>query len=320
MISPKLKKILSSSIPFRFFIRIKSRKPEIRFSIELTTKCNCKCSMCTREKLIKNKNLCVGEMNEKIIKNIKSEIKKFKKAGYKIAITPMGLGEPLLYNNLWKFFKDIKKIDKKIKLILVTNGILLNEKNIKKIISSKIDEINISLNGRNKKEYFKYNGIDAFDLVQENIKKIFVLRKKIKPKIFIQYLNKGDVKWNKFMKKNDKYYVHPIVNQAGFASGIKSNNNYPCNQLSARIAIKINGDIYPCDAALYSGNQKIEELYLGNIKKYSPFAQYTDKKSKRYQILNQMKNNDYKNIKTCKKCSTKNLGINCYFNFFGKWF
>jgi radical SAM protein with 4Fe4S-binding SPASM domain len=274
--------------------------------------------MCSRETLLSKKKLTLGEMDSRIIKKILTDIKKFHQAGYKVAVTPMGLGEPLMYKNLWKFFAEVKKISKNIKIILVTNALLLNEENIKKMIKAKVDEVNISLNGRNRNEYKRINGVDAFDLVEKNIESLFKLRKKT-PKIFIQYLNKGDSKWVKLMGKLDKYYVHPIVNQGGFAKGKRRYSNHPCTQLQIRMASKMNGDMYPCDAALYSGGQKIEELCLGNVLKDSYFDQFIDKDSKRNKILSMMKKNDYGKLKVCKRCSTKDLGSNCYFNFLGRW-
>lgn len=318
LVTPRMKEMILRSIPFRLYSRMQLKNPEIRVSVEVTTKCNCKCSMCTRERLVKQDKLRIGEIADKKINIILGEIKKFRKKGYNVAFTPMGLGEPLMYSKIFQVFEKVKKIDKNIKNILVTNGLLLNSKNNFK----NVDEISISLNGRNRDEYKKLNGIDAFEVVVQNIKNL--LKLKNRPNVFIQYLdlNKSDFtkvinEWNKLMRDGDKCYVHPIVNQAGLANKEKDLINYPCTQPLWRISIKINGDVYPCDPALYSGSNKFEELCLGNVDKMSIYETFIDKFSKRYQIFNEMRKNDYKNLECCKVCTTKCLGGNCYFNIGG---
>jgi len=264
----------------------------------------------------------VGEIDKNVLKKIISEMDIFTNNGYKVVFTPMGLGEPLLYSNIFKVIKRIKK--KGIKVILVTNGILLNQKNINNILESQVDEVSISLNSINKKSYLKMNGVDAYDVVVSNIKNFLKIKRNFKnnkTKVFIQYLGQdisffeSEIKnWNKLMEDNDKCYVHKIVNQAGLANNDKGFIDFPCNQPLFRIAIKINGDIYPCDPALYSGSNKFANLYLGNIADGSVYKDFIDKNSKRYKILDKMKRDNYKNLDCCRVCTTKVLAGNCFFS------
>ncbi len=321
-ISPERKEKIISSLPFRLYSRLQLINPEIRFSVELTTKCNAKCSMCTRQRLVDKKCLWVGEIDKNVLENIINEMDKFIKNGYKVIFTPMGLGEPLMYSNLFKLIKRIKK--KGVKVILVTNGILLNQTNIRQILNNQIDEVSISLNSIDNKSYLKMNGVNAYDVVVSNIKNLLKIKRSFKDsktKVFIQYLgqdtNTFDAeikKWNKLMGDGDKCYVHKIVNQAGLANNDKGYIDFPCNQPLFRIAIKVNGDVYPCDPALYSGSNKFDNLYLGNIKERSVYKDFLDKSSKRYKILIKMKRDNYKNLDCCRVCTTKALAGNCFFS------
>jgi radical SAM protein with 4Fe4S-binding SPASM domain len=278
--------------------------------------------MCTRQKLLENKCLKISEIKDELMKKIIREMLKFKRRGLGVVFTPMGLGEPLMYKNLFPLFKKISQ--KGIKTVLVTNGILLSEKNIGEILESGIDEVSISLNSANRDDYKKTNGVDAYDLVVGNIKKLLKTREEkrlIKPDVFVQYLGEkpesfeGEIKkWEKIMQKNDKCYVHKIVSQAGLVKAGKETENFPCSQPMFRISIKVNGDVYPCDPALYSGSNRFEQLYLGNVKQMSVFDDFFDKKSKRWQILDKMKKDDYSKLDCCKNCTTKNLTANCFFN------
>ena len=119
------------------------------------------------------------------------------------------------------------------------------------------------------------------------------------------------------MKNNDKCYVHPIVNQAGFHSessfSPKSKYHYPCTQPSWFIAIKVNGDLYPCCPSFYSGGVKTNSLFLGNIKTSSPHEMYLDSASKSKKIIASMRKGDYSSLPECNSCNTYKLSPNIYF-------
>ncbi|MFH1431187.1 MAG: radical SAM protein [Nanoarchaeota archaeon] len=326
-LSPNLKKRIMHSLQYRVLERLKLKNHKINFSCELTTKCNAICNMCTRKSLIKNKNLYIGDMDKEIINKILQEMKKFHENGKRLYFSPMGLGEPLLFIGLFDLFKKIKNISKKIEIVLVTNGILLNKETSKKLVSLGVDEIIISLNANNPKDYEKIIGVNVYEKVIENIKELIKIRnqsnKKI-PRIYIQYLDyknnpnffKQDIKnWLKLMKYNDKCFVHSIANQAGFyfqGNKLKQSQSYPCTQPLWRIAIKINGDIYPCDPCFYSGKEKIPSLYLGNILTTDLYKQFS-KNSKRLSIVEDMKKNNYSKLPNCKKCNTYKLASNNFF-------
>jgi radical SAM protein with 4Fe4S-binding SPASM domain len=87
-----------------------------------------------------------------------------------------------------------------------------------------------------------------------------------------------------------------------------------------RIAVKINGDIYPCDPALYSGGKQVESLRLGNISDRNFRINFGDKTDKRYKIVELMKKNSYNGLPECKKCTTRCLGVNCFFKFGSQWY
>ena len=329
-ISADIKEKISNSLPYRLINRISLHyNKENRFSCELTTKCNLKCEMCARSILIKDKKLYIRDMEKEVIERVIDEIKQFHKHGEKVAFTPMGLGEPILFDGLLDLFSDIKIVSKSIRIILVTNGILLDETFSKKLISLDIDEVSISLNANNPQDYFRYMGTDMYDRVCYNIENLIRLRnesgKKL-PSVLVQYLDfmhnrdifKEDIrKWLKIMRYNDKSYIHPIVNEAGFYTGKyvskSKKENFPCTQPLERIAVKVNGDIYPCDPCLYSGTDKISSLYMGNIKEHSPFKLHIQPLNKRLEIIKRMQKDNYALLPECKRCDTREIGCNCFF-------
>ncbi|MFA5532016.1 MAG: radical SAM protein [Candidatus Shapirobacteria bacterium] len=322
------KKILGSFV-YRGYLRyLATVKKEIRFNVEITTNCNIKCEMCTRADMLKEGKLIVKEIDEIVIDKVIIEMKRFEKLGYKVIFAPMGLGEPLLYSSFEKTLKKIRQESDKIKIVLVTNGLCLNEKIIKSLIKLKVDEISVSLNANNRVEYKEHMGVDAYLKVKENINKLIKIRNESGfklPSIYIQYLDyynnenkfeKDMMSWRKKMKYGDKSYVHQIVNLGGFKKNKADNlkiSDFPCNSPLSQVAIKVNGDIYPCCSCFYGGTQKIEELFLGNIKNTSLVKMFTNKKSKNFKIVEMMENNDYSKIPICKKCNNYKLGVNYFF-------
>jgi radical SAM protein with 4Fe4S-binding SPASM domain len=239
----------------------------------------------------------------------------------------MGLGEPLFYSKLLSSIEDVKKISPKIKVVIATNGITLSKTVSKKLIQAGVDEISISLNSENEKKYFLNMGVKAFSVVKKNIKDLIEIRNKIegsKSLIFVQYLDfernrnkflKEIHCWKKIMRTNDKCYIHSIVNQGGMVDTIDKDKriNYPCAQPNFRVAIKIDGSLYPCDVCFYSGNKKIDSLYLGNILKNGIYNDFMDKNSKRWKIIKLMRDYNYKKLPICEKCTTSKLSSNSYF-------
>jgi len=327
-ISPELKERILNSLIFRLYFRFINRSKEIRFSVEVTTKCNINCAMCTRMEMLKKGKLVVKEMDPEIIEKIIDEMDKFIKNGYKVTFVPMGLGEPLLYSELKNVIEKVRQVSEKIKIILVTNGVCLTQEVANDLVKLKVNEISVSLNVNNASDYKKYMRADNYPKIKKNIENLIKIRNESGfeiPSIYIQYLdylnsgnkfNKNIKNWTKIMKYDDKCYVHPIVNQAGFKdNGLEESRveDFPCNSPLTRVAIRINGDIYPCDACFYGGSQRVSELYLGNVKKESIFNIFNNKKSKNFRIIEMMKNCDYSKLPTCKKCDTYKLGVNCFF-------
>jgi len=102
-----------------------------RAQVEITTRCNLDCKMCPRSRYgIKPMDMSLGAF-KKILDKL-SSVKE---------ITISGWGEPLLHPDLEKVIDYCLEEGKKIKL--TTNGLLINDANLKYLI--KIDEITFSI-------------------------------------------------------------------------------------------------------------------------------------------------------------------------------
>jgi MoaA/NifB/PqqE/SkfB family radical SAM enzyme len=314
-ITPERRRNIINSFPFRLFERIKLHNHEIQINAELTTRCNIACPMCSRAGLIKQGNLTVGDMPPELVDSIVSKIKSLSAEGKKIRFVPMGLGEPLMYKDLFPLFKKIRAIARDINIDLVTNGTLLDDRVVKDIFETDIDSVSVSLN------------TTSYNTVVDNISHLIIKRNesaRSKPSVYVQYLDFNNDQtaikqsmetWMPIMRGGDKCFVHPIVNHGGFCGKAGEIPKFPCSQPLYNLAIRINGDAYPCCSCLYAGNQHIPSLYIGNIKDDISYPAYFVPRL----IIERMKKGDYSALPICRVCDTYKIGCNYYFKWGKRW-
>ncbi len=147
--------------------------------ILVTSNCNSKCIHCS---YWKNKKTIF--LDKKII--FKTIII-LKKQGLKSVM--VSGGEPFLHPNISEIVSYLNK--KKLKIKFATNGICLDE--IKPEVLKLINDFSISLDSSNKKTYLNIRGINKFDQVISNLKKLKRLNKNIKLSFLIQKQNYKEI-------------------------------------------------------------------------------------------------------------------------------
>jgi radical SAM protein with 4Fe4S-binding SPASM domain len=85
-------------------------------------------------------------------------------------------GEPLLNKNIFRMIKIAKGYG--FLTHLTTNGLLLADNAISELISSKLDSINISMQGLNEREYNSLRGTDKYPQLEKNITRFCFLKKR----------------------------------------------------------------------------------------------------------------------------------------------
>ncbi|MBR1385817.1 MAG: radical SAM protein [Bacilli bacterium] len=267
--------------------------------VEITNRCNLKCSFCGSSKL-PFKSMSIDEF-EYVVKKIKP---------FTDYIYLHVKGEPLLYTELDKALLICDR--ENIKVNITTNGTLLKEKYDILNKHTSIRQINISLHSEN--DYPNY------------FKNVFFACKLLSTKMFISYriwtLNnyKLNKKSTDIVNKIIEYYKldQEIVEKLKNENSIKIDNNtfvnkenlfiwpddytgYPidsfCYGLDSHIGILSNGTVVPCCL------DSTGEINLGNIFN-EELSDILDKELVR-NIIDSFKNNkSYCNL--CKKCNFRN--------------
>ena len=158
----------------KYFIFRKFKQSYLKFKpiimdIEPTTGCNFRCTMCqVSDPSFVAKNLDI-ETFKKVILNNKQLIN----------IKLQGMGEPLVNTRIYDMIDFANKYG--ISVEFVTNGSLLNENNLNKLLNCTLSRISVSVDGSTKEVFEKIRVKSNFDLVVNNISrftKIFKSRGK----------------------------------------------------------------------------------------------------------------------------------------------
>lgn len=285
--------------------------------IHLTHKCNMRCSHCymSAGKAIDN------ELDEKQWKNALENITRYI-SNTEIVFTG---GEPLIRHdsiNIMKFAKE-----KGHKVVLFTNGVLINEENIGKI-SENIDEIQVSMEGVSENAYEKIRGKGNYNKFLKCIKLIKEYNIPLTLALTIIPYNIDDIEKNLVKFLNELNYnkitvrINSKLDKEGYAKdfpeeffsnslelenrvniitkklieyGYSKENKYKRNThfyncgIGCSITIDSNGEIYPCSKLSISrGN--IKSVDINNL-------------INKFNYLN--KNTEIKRMDLCKRCELK---------------
>ncbi len=110
--------------------------------VDTTDICNLTCKMCHQN----SPDFIIGEdphISMEIVKEIATIARDTK------SIYLIGAGEPLMHPNIYEIIKLFKESCPGATVGTTSNGVLLNEKNLDKLIDSKIDNISFSMDGPN---------------------------------------------------------------------------------------------------------------------------------------------------------------------------
>jgi MoaA/NifB/PqqE/SkfB family radical SAM enzyme len=136
--------------------------------INLTTRCNLKCQICTTYKFSSEvaQELSAEEIKRIVLQASELGLNKIVFSG----------GEPFLRNDVFEMISFIKA-NTKMDVIITTNGTLIDEALAEKIVQSKINHLQISLDGATGKIHDSIRGDGSFIKTTEAIKILNRIRK-----------------------------------------------------------------------------------------------------------------------------------------------
>lgn len=266
--------------------------------IETTSKCNYRCPICVKR--TRNCNMDMEEFYKIVDKNLDLFHKK-----------PIWLdfnGEPLVDPY---FFERVKYMHKKgLKTRISTNGDLLNNENIVKMIDSGMDYIVVSVGTLNPKKYEEIRGIDNLSKVLTNLTNLKKYIDKVHSKTEVQAvmidtgndLNREEF-INYFHNQGINVAFHNFTNRAhSIEMDLKPKNRNlmeykrgECKGLRRNIIILSNCEVVTCCCDFLAQNS------LGNLRDYDYSVKKLAENGKLDKLISNLKNHIYEGA--CKDCT-----------------
>ncbi|OGS22790.1 MAG: hypothetical protein A2252_10720 [Elusimicrobia bacterium RIFOXYA2_FULL_39_19] len=134
-------------------------------NVEITSKCNLKCTICPRRSF----KSCDEHMTRDLFLKIAREFGLFK------MVDLTGWGEPLLHPDIFEFIKKAK--DKKCIVKFTTNGQALDEAKTQKLVELGVDWMAFSVDGATEETYKKIRGASLEKLLN-NIERLNYFKEK----------------------------------------------------------------------------------------------------------------------------------------------
>lgn len=204
----------------------------VKLGVEVTNRCNLKCPLCLRSS---NPNRMSGDMKWENYVNL---IDSFSPFLFQVRLH--GNGEPTLHPSLPEMVKYAHQ--KGIYTNFHTNGNLLTKRLINALIDSKLDEVNIALDGISEETYSQYRVGGSCKRVMDGVTMFCNVKKEHNsrtPRINLQFLimghNEHEIPQVKAFAAEtgvNRLYLKPVNIHYGIESG---NQNYlPSNKAFSR--------------------------------------------------------------------------------------
>ena len=238
--------------------------------VETTRLCNFKCVYCAHSSYsVPDKRMLSLDTYIKALEGLKKFNQKLK------SITFVGMGEAMLNKDLPEMVKHSKLFSERV--TLVTNGSLLNKKNIDALINSGIDIIRISLQGLTAEEYKKISNFNInYDRFIENLTYLYSNKKQYKIYYKVPNFSLRPQFKDIFGPISDTIINIPIAStyqnvDYGKIKDLVDNKNglreryTVCPQPFYMLNIRVSGEVSPCcetdEGSISVGNINTESLY-----------------------------------------------------------
>jgi MoaA/NifB/PqqE/SkfB family radical SAM enzyme len=293
--------------------------------LEVTNRCNLRCAYCARDHVES-----VRDMDFALVKKIVDEFSTIRQRG--MSISPLGLGEPLLYPRFVEVVRLIHHRIPEARISINTNATLLSESLSKDLIDSGMQYLVLGINCWDKDIYKRLHGADKFEQVVENVKRFLLMKRSTGAHIQILDIdvNKDSIQhfknfWKPFLKRNDSIFVRPLTDFGGLISvdqfvskspPLEKKKRYPCPSPFTMAYLNKEGFIYPCCFGTLYGTDT--DLCLGNIKEVSLKDVY-DKGEKIQKLRTLHKKKKYDSIYPCSVCDSWRWLQNFFVDIGSKW-
>lgn len=292
---------------FGFYDRLKKDFPS-QILVDVSETCNLGCIHCPHPGFKKSEHYSGANLDHKLNEKLVDEVAKYGK-GLTQYIRYASNGEPLMHPEIYNMLSYAKKHSNTL-VTLTTNGVLLNDKNIEKLLSSHIDVIDISIDAFTEESYkfirkgnLKITKANVLNLISKI--KEYNLKTKVVVSFVEQPMNSNEINdFKNFWEKEGASFV--VIRRLHSCSGAKTDLaeekrkinesvvRRPCLYPWERIVLTPQGDLAFCPSDWVHGSviakyqdASIHEIWQGDFYKKLRESHLT---------------NDFSGFKFCGQC------------------
>lgn len=240
----------------------------IEVAVELAAVCNLDCIMCPVPTTSRPKTLMDPALYRTVVDQLASE------AGF--VLLPQGFGESMLHRK-WAELVGYA-VEKGVRpIVMLTNGTLLNEKNIEKLLELAIDFLVISIDGVTPETYASVRVGGDLRKVEANVRRLLEMRgARTSPRLVLRIIKMKETgeeidaffaRWQPLLREDDQININEYNDWSGKVAdhsieGLHATFEHrsPCRMLWRNLSVHADGKVSACC------HDSEDELIIGDVK------------------------------------------------------
>jgi len=226
----------------------------VEFALELAAVCNLACVMCPVPTTSRPKKLMAPEIFRRVIDEVSNE------RGF--VLLPQGFGESMLHKQ-WADLVGYAVEHGIHPVVMLTNGMLLNDANIERLLALEIDALLVSIDGVDRETYAKVRVGGDLDRVEANVRRFLELRgSRPLPHLVLRIIRMRETsaeidqffaRWKPLLAAGDALQINEYNDWAGKVEdhsidGLDSSQSSrgPCRMLWRNLSVHADGKVSAC--------------------------------------------------------------------------
>lgn len=241
----------------------------MEFALELASVCNLRCVMCPVPTTSRPATL----MDESVFRRVVDEVAQ--EHGY--VLLPQGFGESFIHPK-WAELLAHARLRKIRPIVLLTNGTLLREKNIARILDLEIDALVVSIDGIDPQTYASVRVGGNLETVERNVRRFLERRGSAGvPKLVLRIIRMKETereiegffdRWRPLIGPSDEIHINEYNDWAGKVEDRRVSDaprppetRGPCRMLWYNLSVHADGKVSACC------HDSEDELIVGDVTK-----------------------------------------------------
>ena len=240
----------------------------IEVAVELAAACNLDCIMCPVPTTSRPRTLMDPALARTVIDQVSSE------AGF--VLLPQGFGESMLHTK-WAELVGYA-VEKGVRpIVMLTNGTLLNQKNIERLLDLAIDVLVISIDGVTPETYASVRVGGDLNKVEANVRRLIEMRgSRTSPRIVLRIIKMQETReeidafferWQPLIRDDDQININEYNDWSGKVAdhsveGLHPSFEHrsPCRMLWRNLSVHADGKVSACC------HDSEDELIIGDVR------------------------------------------------------